>query len=198
MTKPAPLLKGLVQAGRAVTAQMQPSCQADPQLQQLLASYTCYRKALSDTTLIGNVPRHGSSSERTQNPPSTTRVYFFPLMEGITGIGGQVLLTHIPRKAHSMRTHVHTTVKQSLTAQIERLVQASFNTSLTPDISFVSVVTHSGFAASESYQNPLLSTPCITPLCNRCQSLFHPGTPPPGPRAGPWSESPKEGLLQAG
>lgn len=84
-----------------------------------------------------------------------------------------MLLTHIPRKAHSMRTHVHTTVKQSLTAQIERLVQASFNMSPTPDISFVSVVTHSGFAASESYQNPLLSTPCITPLCNRCQSLFH-------------------------
>lgn len=174
---------------------MQPSCQADPELQRLLASYTCYRKALSDTTLIGNVPRHGSSSQCTQNPPNTMSVYFFPPMEGITGIGGQVLLTRIPRKAHSVRTHHCETISYRPNWKI---VQASFNMSPTPDISFVSVVTHSGFAASESYQNPLLSTPCITPLCNRCQSLFHPGTPLPGPKAGPWSESPKEGLLQAG
>lgn len=74
-----------------------------------------------------------------------------------------------------MHTHAHTTVKQSLTAQIERLVQASFNTALTPDISFVSVIIHSGFAASESCQTPLFSTPRITPHCDYCQSLFRPG-----------------------
>lgn len=51
-----------------------------------------------------------------------------------------------------------TTVKESLTAQIERLVQAFFNVALTPDISFVSVIMHSGFAASRSCQNPSAQT----------------------------------------
>lgn len=72
-----------------------------------------------------------------------------------------------------MYTHRCKTV--SLTAQIERLVQAFFNMALTPDISFVSLIVHSGFAASRSFQNPYSQTLCITPFCNCCQSLFRTG-----------------------
>lgn len=72
-----------------------------------------------------------------------------------------------------MCTHHCKTV--SLTSQIERLVQAFFNMALTPDTSFVSVIIHSGFAASRSCQNPYSQTLCITPLCNGCQSFFHTG-----------------------
>lgn len=61
----------------------------------------------------------------------------------------------------------------SHTAQMERLVQAFFNMALTPDISFVSVITCSGFAASRSCQNPYSPTLCIIPFCSCCQSLFH-------------------------
>lgn len=91
-----------------------------------------------------------------------------------------------------MCTRTPTPVRESLTAQIERLVQAFFNVAPTADTSFVSVIMHSGFAASRSCQNPPAQT-LHTPFCNSCQSLFHIAlTPQPTPTAGPQPKSQKE------
>lgn len=80
--------------------------------------------------------------------------------------------THTQKHTACMRMCAHTTVKQSLTVQIERFVQAFFNMALTPDISFVSVIKCSGFAASRSCQTPYSQTLCITAFCNCCRSFF--------------------------
>lgn len=123
--------------------------------------------------LIGSVLRHNSSSELTKNPYNTMKI--FSSRKGLQESEARFYLyTHKHTLCACARAH--TTIKQSLfTAESERLVQAFFNMTLTPDISFVSIIIRSRFAASRSCQNPYSQTLCITPFCKCCQSLFHTG-----------------------
>lgn len=99
--------------------------------------------------------------------------FFFPVGRDYKNQRPVFIYTH--RSTQCTCTRTPTTVKESLTAQIERLVQAFFNVAPSPDTSFVNVIINSGFAASRSCQNPSAQTLRTTPFCNCCQSLFHTG-----------------------